>query len=425
MIRRLTSSFAAAAVAIVALTATAQRSTGHERAAGQIAAGAFAYLPGSTLPVRVDGFSAPYALALLGVGRLADGGVYAIPDDARGGTAMVIAGNAHGLASRSLRIAASPPDGSSVVAVASYEDGIAYHEPGDFSLIGMLATGGAPSDVAMDARGRLFATDTQGSAVTLATLRPWSVSRVDDVPLGDDVAVDATTDAAFVTNRDVRGSGALTRIAPSGKTVTVVTGQTAEGLAIDERRQIVYVANVNDATVAAVDARTMRVRRRIAAVDRVFSLALSPDGRRLYAVSNQSADSPFAAPGSVVAIALDRKGTPVVARSAPLTFPVGIALDAPAHRLLVTDESADEIDVLDDRTLRAQRPAVATCHTPWKPTLDPVDRRLYVPCARADRVDVLDARTLARLPGAPFATGGYPLAVTVWHAPASANRSSR
>lgn len=381
-------------------------------------------MPGSTLPVRVDGFSAPYYVALVGAGALADGGLYAIPLDARAGTSTVIAGNAHGLASLSVRIAA-PPRGQSVVAVAAYDDGVAFHAAADFSMIGMLATGGAPSDVAIAANGRMATTDTQGTGVTVATMHPWTVSRIENVPLGDDVAVDETTNDVFVTNRDVRGSGALTKIAPDGRTATTVTGETAEGLVIDERRQIVYVANVNDATVTAVDARTMRVRRRFHAVDRVFSLALSPGGNVLYAVSNQSAESPFAAPGSVVALALDRPGVPVVARSAPLTFPVGVALDARAHRLFVTDESADEIDVLDARTLRAQHVPLTTCHTPWKPTLDPVDERLYVPCARADRIDVLDVRSLHRLPGTPFETGGYPLAVTVWHAPRSANRSSK
>jgi DNA-binding beta-propeller fold protein YncE len=407
---------AVALAGIAFLTASAERPVRSHRAAGQIVAANWPLLPGSTLPVRVDGFSAPYEVALVGTGKLADGGVYAVPDDARAGTATVIVGNAHGLASRSLHIVSPPASGQSIVAVASYEDGVAIHASSDFSMIGMLVTGGAPSDVAIDANGRMTATDTQGTAATVATVRPWTVNRVDGVPLGDNVAVDESTKNVFITNRDVRGAGALTRITPDGHTVTVQTGETAEGLAVDARRQVVYVANVNDATVAAVDARTMRVRRRFHVVDRVFSLALSPDGNVLYAVSNQSADSPFAAPGSVVAVALDRSRMPVIARSEALAFPVGIALDPRAHRVLVTDESTDQIYVLDPRTLKAQREPLLTCHTPWQLSLDTAGERLYVPCARADRVDVIDARTLRRLPNAPFATGGYPLAVTVWHA---------
>jgi DNA-binding beta-propeller fold protein YncE len=162
------------------------------------------------------------------------------------------------------------------------------------------------------------------------------------------------------------------------------------------------------------------VRERFHAVSRVFSLALSPDGARLYAVSNQSTASPFAAAGSVVTIAL-RPKPHAIARSADLAFPVGIALDAAHGRLYVTDEELDAVHVLDAKTLRALRPPLDTCRTPWKPLLDPVDDRLYVPCARADLVDAFDARDLQRVKGAPFATGGYPLAVSVWHPRASAN----
>jgi DNA-binding beta-propeller fold protein YncE len=187
-------------------------------------------------------------------------------------------------------------------------------------------------------------------------------------------------------------------------------------LAIDDRRKLVYVANVNDGTVAVVDARSMQVVGRIPAVARVFSLALSPDRRVLYGISNQSAGSPFAAPGSAVAIAVDGPKPRVIARSVPLTFPIGAALNPSGTTLFVTDESLDRIYVLDARTLRAKRAAVSTCRTPWKPSVDARTGRLYVPCARANLVDVFDLRSMRRVAGAPFATGGYPLAVTVWHA---------
>jgi DNA-binding beta-propeller fold protein YncE len=166
----------------------------------------------------------------------------------------------------------------------------------------------------------------------------------------------------------------------------------------------------------------MQVVRRFHAVARVFSLALSPDGRRLFATSNQSTGSPFGAPGSAVAIALDGKTPRVVARSERLTFPLGVALDAPTHTLFVTDEAIDAVYVLDDRSLRAKHAPLQTCRTPWKPFLDAESHRLYVPCARADKVDVFDAATLHRVAGAPFNTGGYPLAVTAWHSAGAVNR---
>jgi DNA-binding beta-propeller fold protein YncE len=217
-----------------------------------------------------------------------------------------------------------------------------------------------------------------------------------------------------VTDRDVGGNGALTRIATDGSVARVVTGETAEGLAIDDRRNVVYVANTNDGTVAGVDATSMRVVQRFGAVDRVFSLALSPDGTRLYGISNQSMASPFAAAGSAIAIALGAKPH-VIARSAALAFPLGAALDTATQTLYVTDEALGEVYVLDAQTLRAKRPPLRTCATPWKPAVDAPSRRLYIPCAGAGAIDAFDLRTLARVSGAPFHTGSYPLAIGIWH----------
>jgi DNA-binding beta-propeller fold protein YncE len=339
---------------------------------------------------------------------------------------MLVAGNGGGLAARDVRIVAPPPPAEPALAVASYDDGIVLHDARTYSVLGVLATGGTPSDVAATVSGVLAATDTQGSAITVAGRSPWHVFRVDGVPLGDEVAIDEATRAIFVTNRDLNsGNGALTRVDGAGGVSSVPTGLTPEGLALDSRRRLVYVANVNDGTVAAVDMHSMRVVRKFPVIARVFSLALSPDGQRLYAISNQSAGSPFAAPGSAVAIDLRRSPPRIVARSGDLTFPLGAALDPNGNTLFVTDESRDVVDVLDARTLSAKHPPLTTCRTPWKPAFDSIRKRLYVPCARANRVDVFDTRTLRRIPGAPFATGSYPLAVAVWPGRSTANPPRR
>ncbi len=399
--------------ASVFLFASAARTPRAHLATGKIALTPWPYLPGSIIPLRVDGFAAPYQALVLGAGRLLPGGLYEIPQETAPGKALLVAGNAAGLATATARIGVPPPVDRSLLIVASYDDGLVFHDARKFSVLGVLATGGTPSDVAIDASGRIAAADTQGTALTLATLSPWNVDHVEGVVLGDEVAIDRTSGAVFVTDRDANGAGALTRVSAEGSIARVATGATAEGLVIDEHRHLVYVANVNDGTVTAVDARSMRIVRRFRAVSRIFSLALSPDGTRLYGISNQSAGSPFAAPGSAVLLAL--RGTPrIIARSGDLGFPIGAALDPKAQTLFVTDEGFGEIDVLDSRTLRAKSPPLRTCATPWEPSLDSASERLYVPCAGANAIDAFDARTLRRVRGAPFATGSYPLAVAIW-----------
>ena len=407
-----------------ALCATAAHQPAGYRASGVIAIARWPYVAGSALPVRVAGFAAPYHVALVGEGSFRNDGTYEIGTSATPAETLLVAGNRAGLAARSVRIVAPPPAREPLLAIASYDDGVVLHDARTFSVVGILATGGTPSDVAVDSTGRIASTDTQGNAATIASLSPWRVSHVDGVPFGDEIAIDETTRAIFVTNRDVKGDGALTRIAQDGSVDSVVTGRTAEGIAIDGRRQRVYVANVNDGTVAVVDARSMRLVQRFNAVARVFSLALSADGSRLFTVSNQSAGSPFGAPGAVVAFDLRRSPPRVVARSRNLTFPVGTVLDARSGTLFVTDEEADQVDVLDARTLAAKHAPLPTCRTPWKPALD-AERRLFVPCARDDRIDAFDAATLRRLPHAPFATGSYPLAVAVWPGGRAANALHR
>ncbi len=402
-------------LAWLAFAGSVPRTPSPRIASGKIAATAWPYLPGSTLPLRVNGFGAPYHAVVLGPGLLSPDGVYEIPQRALPGSALLVAGNTHGLAATNLRIGTPPDSAHSFLVVASYDGGVVFHAADDFSVLGVLATGGAPSDAAVDSLGRIAATDTQGSALTLATLAPWAVVHIGGVALGDNVVIDPATRAIFVTNRDIDGNGALTRVSVDGSVSRVPTGATPEGLAVDAGRHVVYVANTSDGTVAAVDTRSMRVVRRFGAVPRVFALALSPDGTRLYAISNQSEGSPFAAPGAAVALELATPVPHIVARSARLAFPVGAALDPASHTLFVTDEQLGEVDVLDAATLRAKHAPLTTCSIPWKPFYDERGARLYVPCAGADAVDVFDTRTLRRTAHAPFATGGYPLAVAVWH----------
>ncbi|HVN69112.1 MAG TPA: YncE family protein [Candidatus Binatia bacterium] len=405
---------AALAAALLAFTGAAARNQPAHLATGRIATTSWPYLPGSLIPLRVNGFNPPYYSVLLGPGSLSSDGSYEIPSGASG-TAFLVAGNTTGLAATKLRIAPPPPLDRPLLVVASYDDGLIFHDGLDFAVRGVLATGGTPADAAVDRSGKIAAADTQGSSLTLATLASWSVTRVDGVVLGDEIAIDSTTQAVFVTDRDSNGSGALTRVDAAGSVARVATGATAEGLAIDERRGLVYVANANDGTIAVVDGRSMRVLRRFHAVDRIFSLALSPDGNRLYGVSNESTGSPFGAAGSAVAIALRGPSPRIVARSPDLDFPLGVALDPRTATLFVTDESRNVVDVLDAGTLRPRRAPLRTCATPWKPTLDPESERLYVPCAGSNAIDAFDLRTLRRVPRAPFATGSYPLAVAIWH----------
>lgn len=402
-----------AAFLVLTSSAAVRRDASLHLATATISATKWPYFPGTRLSLHVNGIVPPYGTAIAGPGTMLGPTLYGVPLSAQPGDALLVAGNTAGIGTLHLRIGMPPDPRRPLLLVASYDDGVVVHDARSFSIDGVLGIGGTAGDVAIGEDGRGVVADTLGDTATLFGLRPWDVRTVPGVPTGDETIVDPLLQSAFVTNRGGNGSGALTRVGFDGSVTAVTTGDTAEGITLDKKRQIVYVANVGDGTIAAVDARSLLVRQRFFAVDRVFSLAIAPDGSRLYAVSNTTSEPPLRRAGGVVAIALFPRPH-VVAHSAALTFPIGIALDARTDRLFVSDEATARIDVLDAHSLHRAHAQLATCKIPWKLTFDAPSERLYVPCAGNDAVDVFDARSLRRIAGAPFATGGYPLAIAVW-----------
>jgi DNA-binding beta-propeller fold protein YncE len=371
--------------------------------------GAGPLISGSRVLVEATGLQGTFSLSLVGPGRI-EGHDYIAPSVDRPQTATLVASSSGTVAYGTVTIVPPPAPRRALIAVASYDDGIALHDARSFALLGYAGIGGPAGDVAFGKNGDIFAADTDGDILTAIKRNPWTVQRIAGVSEGNEIAVDARSGNVFVSDRDAGPTGALTRITPEGDVMLVRTGNTAEGLTIDEARQLVYVGNVNEQSVAVVDARTMRLLRKLPSVNRTFGVALDPRRQRLYVVSNSSPG--MNGKGGYVA-EIDAGRVPrIVRRSAYFTFPLGIAFDAQHRRLFVTDEAKDMVYVLRDDTLAAARAPIRTCGTPWRPHI--TGGLLFVPCAHDNRIDVLSLRTLRRVAGAPFATGGFPLSVASW-----------
>ena len=140
------------ALALLALAvAAAPRALPVHRAVGSITAAALPYLPGSTLAIRVDGFSPPFTLFVSGPGTV-DGNTYRVPKGADQST--LIASGSRGLAMRTIAIAPTPDPRHAFIAVASYDDGVVFHDPVQpFRARAALGIGGSPGDVAVDRNG--------------------------------------------------------------------------------------------------------------------------------------------------------------------------------------------------------------------------------------------------------------------------------
>ncbi len=367
------------------------------------------YFSGSRVHISAEGVSGPYTLAILGPGKI-DRDTFIAPQMKQATWSTIVGASSSAVAFAAIRTV-PPPTSEHLIAVATYRGGIALHDERTFATLGNFAIAGAPADVAFLPNGSIVTADTDGDTLTRIDRTPWSISNISGVENGNEIAVDAGGNI-FVSDRDVQGQGALTRITPAGTVTRVTTGVTAEGLALDSARHTAYVSNVNDNSIAAVDTQSMRVLQKIPAVERPFGIALDERGRRLFVVSNAS---PSMTPGGgfVAAIALNGPSPHVVMRSPHLKFPVGAAFDPRTNRVFVTDEAADVVYVLHAATLRPAIAPLQTCSTPWRPRIS--GDRLYIPCAREDRVDVFSLVTLKRVRGAPFPTSGYPLSVATWH----------
>ncbi|HKU66398.1 MAG TPA: hypothetical protein VJP85_01335 [Candidatus Baltobacteraceae bacterium] len=398
------------AAAACALIGTAPHHRLRSAGSFQIDVPAGPYVSGSRLTLNATGVQGRVAFSVLGAGTI-DGNAFIAPPVAHK-TTVTIFGSARGaLAEREIHVVPPPAPSQALLAVATYRNGIALHDPRTFHLIGYVPIGGAPGDVAFTPRGGIVAPDTDGEAMTSISRQPWSVNVIHGVLQGNEIAVDDAGGDIFVSDRDAGGYGALTRITPQGEVTRVKTGDTAEGLAIDSGHGIVYVGNVNDESVAEVGARSMRVMRKFSSVPRTFGIALDEQAHRLFVVSNTS-PSMKERSGYVAAIDLQLPRPHIGMRSAAMVFPIGVALDDKRRRLFVTDEVKNAVYVLSTKTLRSVHAPLQTCDTPWRPRS--AGGRLYVPCANADKVDVFDLRTLRRVAGAPFATGGFPLSVALW-----------
>ena len=154
---------------------------------------------------------------------------------------------------------------------------------------------------------------------------------------------------------------------------------------------LAYVSNERDGTITVIDTNADRVVETIKAGARARGIRLSPDGRRVYvALSTPSGKDYNEADNHIAAI--DRASGKVVATYNVGTDPEQLAVSRDGRRLYASNEDAGTASVTDIETGRL----IATLVTGIEPegvTISPDGRWVYVTAETSNTVSVIDTQT--------------------------------
>jgi DNA-binding beta-propeller fold protein YncE len=153
------------------------------------------------------------------------------------------------------------------------------------------------------------------------------------------------------------------------RVVAQVPGMSGpHGLAVDAKRDQIYVANAGGKNIAVVSAKDWKLERTIPLEFPPFSLAIAPDGQRLMIGNwaNRSLSVLDLAGGDKVST-LDLNGSP-----AALEF------DGKRPALFITLQDTAELIVVDTNSLRVVKRYSLTASQPTALAIDGAARRVYV-----------------------------------------------
>jgi len=383
-------------------------------------------LAGGQLRLRATiagGHVAGIAWSAFGPGAVDADGTYRAPRDP-GAVATVVA-SAGGLAAATvISIVAPPQAGHAVALVACYDDGAIDVRDADTRFdIGTVTTGDVAAGIAGDAAAsaafvasgdRIGRFDPSTGSATFSA--PVAGARFSEVAVLGHGLVAATDNNAAAHSPGVRLFRTDGRTGPPELAGSASAGDTPEGIATAAGTSTFYITNVNSNSVQrfAFD-RTGRawLTGMAGTGHRPFGVAVDERRRLLFVADNDTptVSGPGSAPGlDVFSLPSMRRIARFVTGSAN-ALPLGVSADPADDRVFVTNEGDGDVAVFSMQPMR-RIATIAVGRTPWLPALDGRRGLLEVPNAADDTVTVIDARTLRTIAGgAP--TCGYPTSIAI------------
>ncbi|KKW67567.1 hypothetical protein AAV94_09755 [Lampropedia cohaerens] len=182
-------------------------------------------------------------------------------------------------------------------------------------------------------------------------------------------------------------------------------GQVATGIALDPARQRLFVSNLRSG-LFEVDTRTLEIRNAYeVAADQLLNLWFDAQSGRLFATDQgleainarrQKVDPTFVPhPGNRVVV-FDPDSGRITAGIPTDEGPIALRLDAPRHRLFVTNRGGASVTVFDTQTLERLHTIALPDH-PNSLAYDDVNQVLYVSVKNGREADREAPESIARI----------------------------
>ncbi|MEO5577220.1 MAG: PxKF domain-containing protein [Gaiellaceae bacterium] len=224
-----------------------------------------------------------------------------------------------------------------------------------------------------------------------------------------DVAVNESTNRVYVANRyadsvsviDGATNEILATIRITSPSSNACRCNQPVALAVDERRNLVYVANVTGYTVSVIDGSSNEV---VGTVELGFNT--QPDGVAVDSARNRV----YVAEGNNSKIAVIDGASRTVAAEIPVgLYPAGVAVDSKANRIYVANYGSNTISILDGLT-NSNIGSIPAGTGPRNLAVVPATNRLYVPHTQQSFLTIVDTRSGDAVANVPVPGGPYGIA---------------
>lgn len=388
---------------------------------GSITPAAARVFEGSSLRLRASfagDAGGAVAWSLIGPGTIAQDGTYSAPS-APGQQAIVVATTGGTSVASAVQVVAPPASGQALAYVSCYDAGtLDVRDPSTYDDIGTTSTGDAAASVVSDARSgvaivaggsRIGVFDAASGTTTFSA--PVVGARFSELALLANGYVAATDNQASAGQDGVRIFGPVVRGHAPKLATSAPTGDTPEGVAAAAHGRSFYVTNVNSNSVMRFEFDGRGAARLTGAAvtgHRPFGVAID-DARRLLFVADN--DTPTLSgtsslPGLEVFALPSLRFVRRVTTGSANALPLGVAVDSADNRLFVTNEGDGDVAAYSIAPLK-RIATLGAGRTPWLPSIDARRKTLLVPNAGDDTLSVFDIRSLRPIVSAVH-TCGYP-----------------